>query len=140
MNYSLAPVLPAVPPSVPPGSGQGQAHNNPAARQSSKGEIFLEGSSSTKQQRVDKKSADDHVGQILAHGIEETEWIFQALRICLEWSSEAIYFLTHQFELIHFFFNRINSLLAKSLRKSFLEDIFLILLTLAVLPFKKHSF
>ena len=25
----------------------------------------------------------------------------QALRICLEWSSETIYFSTHQFELIH---------------------------------------
>ena len=37
----------------------------------------------------------------------------QALRICLEWSSEAIYFSTHQFELIH---HKINSLLVKSLR------------------------
>ena len=28
-------------------------------------------------------------------------WINQALRICLEWSSEAIYFSTHQFKLIY---------------------------------------
>ena len=44
----------------------------------------------------------------------------QALRICLEWSSETIYFSTHQFELIHnkiiLIKNNINSLLAKSLR------------------------
>ena len=30
----------------------------------------------------------------------------QALRICLEWSSEAIYFSTHQFELIYPFLNK----------------------------------
>ena len=27
--------------------------------------------------------------------------LFQALRICLEWSSKAVYFSTHQFELIY---------------------------------------
>ena len=45
--------------------------------------------------------------------------INQALRICLELSWEAIYFLTHQFKLIHhkiIIKKKINSLLVKSLR------------------------
>ena len=52
-------------------------------------------------------------------------------------------YLTYQFELIYQKIiekNRINSLLAKSLRNFILEDIFLLLLTLAVLPCKKPSF
>ena len=53
---------------------------------------------------------------------------YQALKICLEWSSEAIFFPTHHFELIYhkipFKWNRINSLITKSLRIFFLEDIF----------------
>ena len=53
--------------------------------------------------------------------------LYQALRICLEWSSEAIYFSTHHFELIYhkIFFktNSINSLLTKSLT-NFLKTFF----------------
>ena len=59
-----------------------------------------------------------------------TSTVYQALRICVELSSETIHFLTHQFELIYhkIFFktNRINSLLTKSLR-NFFKDIFLLL-------------
>ena len=70
-------------------------------------------------------------------------YLNQALRICLEWSLGAIYFSTHQFELIHKILlktNRIHSLLTKSIRIFFLEYIFLLLLILVFWPFKKFSF
>ena len=34
-------------------------------------------------------------------GMAENGWIYQDLRISLEWCSDEIYFSTHQYELIH---------------------------------------
>ena len=67
--------------------------------------------------RWDPRLTKDHHDFVLL----KVYCLYQALRICLEWSSEAIFFSTHQSKVIHnkitfFFLSRVNSLLAKSLR------------------------
>ena len=71
-------------------------------------------------------------------------WTFnQALRICLEWSSGAISFSTHLFELINYKIllktNRIHSLLIESPRKFFWKT-FLTFVDFGVLPLKNLVF
>ena len=85
-------------------------------------------------------------GQLLEAGFDKWDdiqrYIHQALRICLEWCSEAIYFSTHPFELIHHTFfiflktNKINYLLTEPQRK-ILEEIFLIFFFFGVLAPQK---